>query len=91
MFQGHTSATSPVNPPFHHYPLPTTGGEHPSVPFGAGPYACPRHCITPMEGHYFAEAFMVEEHKTSHEDLFVVLDQEDTFHKDAAATCTWVG
>ena len=80
---GRTGATSPVTPTRHRLPS-TSEGEHPSVPFGAGPYARPRHCVTPTQGRNLAAAFAAEEDSPPRDDLFAALDQADTRRENAA-------
>ena len=57
---GRTGAPSPVTA-FRHRPPSTSEGEHPSVPFGTGPYVRPRHCVTPTQGRNLHAAFAAEE------------------------------
>ena len=85
---GHTGAPSPVTPPYHR-PSSMSGGEHPSVPFGAGPYARPRHRVAPTEGRCLADAFAAEEDSPPRADLFAALDQEDTRRENAADARAW--
>ena len=79
---GRTGAPSPVTA-FRHRPPSTSEGEHPSVPFGTGPYVRPRHCVTPTQGRNLQAAFAAEEDSPPRDDLFAALDQEDTRRENA--------
>ena len=80
---GRTGAPSPLTAP-RHCPPSTSEGEHPSVPFGTGPYARPRHCVTPTQGRNLDAAFAAEEDSPPRDDLFAALDQADTRRENAA-------
>ena len=80
---GRTGAPSPVTA-LRHRPPSTSEGEHPSVPFGSGPYARPRHCVTLMQGRNLQAAFAVEQDSPPRDDLFAALDQADTRRENVA-------
>ena len=83
MLPGRTGAPSPLTAP-RHCPPSTSEGEHPSVPFGTGPYARHRHCVTPTQGRNLDAALAAEEDSPPREDLFAALDQADTRRENAA-------
>ena len=58
-------------------------GDLPSVPFGQGPYAKPRHCVSPSAGRSLEDAFAAVEDSPLRDNLFAALDQADTRHEDA--------